>query len=68
MQVLQTPNLPKKLDKFGNYVQQNFKLADDKVCSVFGHVFHEVLCVLLVCNHQIKKELWEFTQKMRATK
>lgn len=41
-----TPNLPKKLDKFGNYVQHNFKLTDDK----------------------IKKELWEFAQKMRAAK
>ena len=27
-----TPNLPKKLDKFNSYVQQNFKVTDDKVC------------------------------------
>jgi hypothetical protein len=26
-----TPNLPKKLDKFNSYVQQNFKVTDDKV-------------------------------------
>lgn len=30
----QTPNIPKKLDKFNNYVQQNFKVNDDKVSPV----------------------------------
>ena len=32
-----TPNLPKKFDKFGNYIQQTFKVTDDKVgfrCSL----------------------------------
>lgn len=69
MYVLQTPNLPKKLDKFGNYVQHNFKLTDDKVCvHCVLHEFRAVQHVLLLCNQQIKKELWEFAQKMRAAK
>ena len=64
-----TPNLPKKLDKFNNYIQQNFKVTDDKVCfcqcmymSTGGLYNYEANGV------QVKKQLWEFAQKARVTK
>ena len=59
---IQTPNLPKKLDKFSNYVQHNFKVTDDKV-SCWGCRHEKTILVL-----QVKKQLWEFAQKVRAVK
>ena len=62
--ILQTPNLPRKLDKFSNYVHHNFKVTDDKVCpTVCGSQ-----CAPLVSVLQVKKQLWEFAQKVRVGK
>ena len=56
--------VPKKLEKFNNFVSNSFKIKDESVSAqklkkVATHQSHLL---------QVKKQLWEFVQKNRSEK
>lgn len=54
-------SVPKKLDKFNNFVANSFKIKDSDVSmtDIIGNRFISHLVT------QVKKQLWEHVQKAR---
>ena len=76
-------NLPKKMEKFNNFVSHSFKVMDDSVSTIMCMCLIErhrqvgpaslekwLSCELYVSfiSPQEKKQLWEFVQKNNLRK